>query len=173
MLSCLFAPIPPTRLKARATLVAVLFCFSSATDAGADWRQLFYPEHSLSLSFPTHAFDPASASNDGRSVVFYSPDRRSELSVASVLLQTGETPGQVLRRTANEGVANFTYKRSTNTFFVASGYWKDIVFYRRCNFVTGRTRAPCFELRYPASEKQRWDAVVIRMSRSLRFADAR
>ena len=43
------------------------------------------------------------------------------------------------------------------------------IFYERCNFRPGdRATVDCFELTYPAGEKAKWDAIVTRISRSLR-----
>lgn len=153
--------------------IILLFACGISTEVLADWKQFTHSDHHLSLAFPRHIFDPSSASTEGNSLVFYTSDRSGELTVASVEREPNESPGQVLRRLANEEAAHFTYMRSTDRFFVASGYWQNLIFYRRCNFAVGQTRAPCFELRYPAVEKRKWDPVVIRLSRSLRVSENR
>ncbi len=64
------------------------------------------------------------------------------------------------------------YNRVTNRFFAISGVNEEQTFYSRCNFPDG-IKGPmhCIYLVYPKSEERRWDAIVTRISRSLRPAD--
>jgi hypothetical protein len=50
--------------------------------------------------------------------------------------------------------------------YVVSGTNNDAIFYDRCNFTGGRVL--CVNLVYPAAQKDKWDKVVPRVSRSLR-----
>jgi hypothetical protein len=45
-----------------------------------------------------------------------------------------------------------------------------LIFYSRCNF-SADAAIHCFDLVYPRQEKRAWDAVVTRISRSLRPLD--
>jgi hypothetical protein len=56
------------------------------------------------------------------------------------------------------------------TSYVVSGGADGNIFYDRCNF-TG-DRVLCVNLVYPAAQKDKWDKVVGRMSRSLRVVSA-
>jgi hypothetical protein len=64
------------------------------------------------------------------------------------------------------------YNRVTNRFFAISGVNDEQVFYSRCNFPDG-VNGPmhCVYLVYPKNEERRWDAIVTRISRSLRPLD--
>ena len=57
----------------------------------------------------------------------------------------------------------------TNRFFAISGVNDGQVYYSRCNFPVG-VRGPlhCIYLAYPKDEERWWDAIVTRISRSLR-----
>ena len=53
--------------------------------------------------------------------------------------------------------------------FVVSGVRDGEIFYTRCNFpIIINSIIDCFELRYPAKDKAKWDAIVTRISNSLR-----
>jgi hypothetical protein len=57
----------------------------------------------------------------------------------------------------------------TRTFFAISAIHEDEIYYSRCNFSpTAGGAIHCFDLKYPKHEKRAWDAVVTRMSLSLR-----
>jgi hypothetical protein len=43
-----------------------------------------------------------------------------------------------------------------------------MIFYSRCNVSPTGATLHCFDMKYPAREKTAWDAIVTRMSRSLR-----
>ena len=43
-----------------------------------------------------------------------------------------------------------------------------VILYSRCNFSQGRRAIHCFDLLYPQEEKRSWDAIVTRISLSLR-----
>jgi hypothetical protein len=61
------------------------------------------------------------------------------------------------------------YQRVTPSFFAISVLKDDTIYYSRCNFSRSETSAiHCFDLVYPASEKRAWDAIVTRISLSLR-----
>ena len=47
-----------------------------------------------------------------------------------------------------------------------------MVYYSRCNFsAAGGGAVHCFDLTYPQREERAWDAIVTRISRSLRPID--
>lgn len=62
-----------------------------------------------------------------------------------------------------------TYKHVAKTYYAASGLRGENIFYEVCNFRKGDTAAiDCFVIVYPARKKTAWDAVVNRISKSLR-----
>jgi hypothetical protein len=65
--------------------------------------------------------------------------------------------------------AALDYERLTPEFFAIAAVMGDSIYYSRCNFSYNAGRAiHCFDLKYPVQEKQSWDGIVTRMSRSLR-----
>jgi hypothetical protein len=61
------------------------------------------------------------------------------------------------------------YVRIARSFFAISSERDDVILYSRCNFSGGaRGVIHCFDLKYPREEKRSWDAVVTRISLSLR-----
>jgi hypothetical protein len=61
------------------------------------------------------------------------------------------------------------YERITPTFFAISSVRQGLVYYSRCNFSAGADAAlHCVDLVYPQREQRAWDAIVTRISRSLR-----
>jgi hypothetical protein len=57
----------------------------------------------------------------------------------------------------------------TPEFFAIAAVMRGSIYYSRCNFSHNAGRAiHCFDLKYPVQERQSWDGIVTRMSRSLR-----
>ena len=62
--------------------------------------------------------------------------------------------------------AGIIYKRITPNFFVVSSIRNDRIWYNRCN--RAKDAMNCVLINYPAAEKRQWDAVVTRISHTLR-----
>jgi hypothetical protein len=92
-------------------------------------------------------------------------DGRARLSIYVLRNVDGLTPASYLRRYLTDAPSEIDYKRVTRAFFAVSKIGGDRVFYRRCNFAEA---IHCIELAYPKREKRAWDAIVTRISRSLR-----
>lgn len=60
------------------------------------------------------------------------------------------------------------YRRVSSKFFVVSGVRQGIVFYRRCNRERNILHLACFDIAYPKAELRDWDAIVTRVSLSLK-----
>ena len=95
---------------------------------------------------------------------FKSADGRSELAAYS-FREPGQTPESYLRNNLAVDPATISYKRVTNRFFALSSENRGRIYYSRCNFYDA---IHCIYLEYPQSEKIAWDAIVTRISRSLR-----
>jgi hypothetical protein len=72
------------------------------------------------------------------------------------------------RATVAENYAGTTldYSSVKRDSYVVSGIERGAIFYDRCNFAGDRMI--CFKLVYPIMQKDKWDKIVARMSRSLR-----
>ena len=155
-----------TFLSALALVFAILLSHGGAV--AADWMQFRDPQMGVAVDFPAHIFPSPSGEQQGLGISFSTPDGHARVRIFSFLRQPGETPRTHLRRIADTRTARFTYVRTTAIFFAASGIINGEIFYRRCNFSRSNRHVSCVELFYPQAEKRAWDAVVTRMSRSLR-----
>jgi hypothetical protein len=79
------------------------------------------------------------------------------------------TPASFMRTLFAAQASETGYKRVAKTFFAVSGARQGHIYYSRCNFPSG-SAGPlhCIYLDYPRDEKKLWDAIVTRISLSLR-----
>jgi hypothetical protein len=151
----------------------LLFCMTTGSSDlfAVEWGQYRHKEAGLVVDMPAHIF-PLDSAREGRgATVFTSRDGRAQVRVFGSVNDANDTPQRYLNQIARSGErADFTYVRTTSTFFVASGTRDGVISYRRCNFSrSGERRIGCIQLNYPQRDKRAWDAPVTRMSRSLRL----
>jgi hypothetical protein len=98
-----------------------------------------------------------------------SPDDRAWLMVYVEGNDERHTPASFVRAYFAAPRERLDYNRVTDRFFAISGVNDEQIYYSRCNFPVG-VRGPlhCIYLAYPKDEERRWDAIVTRISRSLR-----
>ena len=100
---------------------------------------------------------------------FKTADGRAALAVYSQRNSQRDTPASYLRK-------NFSFPRSGRDlradhprFLRGLGSaGTDKIFYSRCNVSAIGGTLYCFDMQFPAAERAAWDAIVTRMSRSLR-----
>jgi hypothetical protein len=91
------------------------------------------------------------------------------LSIYSRPNEAGENPKTYLRNNLRMDRSALDYVRIARSFFAISSERDGVILYSRCNFSGGaRGVIHCFDLKYPQEEKRSWDAVVTRISLSLR-----
>ena len=135
----------------------------------AEWRTFEVPEFGTRIQIPASVFAPAGKPERGSGQRFERADGRAVLSIYSRTNDTGENPTTYLRHNLRMDRAALDYVRITRSFFAISSEREGIILYSRCNFSTRVRRAiHCFDLTYPQEEKRAWDAVVTRISLSLR-----
>ena len=100
-----------------------------------------------------------------------SADDRARLMVYVEPNRDGLTPSRFIRTQLSAQKSALEYRRITDRFFAISGVVGDQIYYSRCNFPAG-ARGPihCIYIAYPRAEEPMWDAIVTRISRSLRPA---
>lgn len=147
------------------TLVAAIIalCATSSVASANGWRTYHVPESGTSVDIPASIFTEHAGKPDGYGQQFRSYDRSADLTVQAVENQQGLSPAEFLA--GKKPPQGIIYKRITPTFFVVSSIKRDKIWYNRCNF--SQRFVHCVLINYPASQKQRWDAVVTRISRSL------
>jgi hypothetical protein len=142
----------------------------SRPPAALDWQTFLVPEFGTTVDYPAAIFSvPDGRADKGFGQRFNSADGRSVLTIYTRENEEGDTPTTYLKRNLRVGRSALDYERVTPHFFVISSERQGLIFYSRCNFSTdtGGT-IHCFDLIYPRAEKRAWDAVVTRISRSLR-----
>jgi hypothetical protein len=131
--------------------------------AHLDWQQ-HVDGRGTTVHYPAAVFSQTVERNEN-GVKWSRADGRATLAVSANSNAQRETPRAFLRRKFPDRQSILSYDRVTPTFFAVSARMQDKIFYTRCNFASA---VHCIELEYPAAEKRQWDAIVTRISRSLR-----
>ena len=137
--------------------------------AAADWRTFEVAEFGTRIQYPAGIFTPAGKPEKGLGQRFERADGRAVLSIYSRPNEAGENPKTYLRNNLRMDRSALDYVRIARSFFAISSERDGVILYSRCNFSGGgRGVIHCFDLKYPQEEKRSWDAVVTRISLSLR-----
>jgi hypothetical protein len=135
----------------------------------ANWRTFEVPDFGTKIEYPADIFSPAGRPEMGLGQRFERADGRAVLSIYARSNKAGETPRTYLRKHLRVNRSELDYVRIARSFFAVSSERNGIILYSRCNFSGGaRGTVHCFDLKYPRQEKRSWDAVVTRISLSLR-----
>ena len=134
------------------------------------WTVFVELKYGTRLDVPGAVFaTPDGLATRGVGRQFKRPDGRATLAVYSQRNNARDTPASYLRKNLQSPRAALDYERVTPEFFAISAVMGDSIYYSRCNFShNGDGAIHCFDLKYPAQERQSWDGIVTRMSRSLR-----
>jgi hypothetical protein len=135
----------------------------------ADWRTFEVAEFGTRIQYPAGIFTPTGKPEKGLGQRFERADGRAVLSIYSRPNEAGENPKTYLRNNLRMDRSALDYVRIARSFFAISSERDGVILYSRCNFSGGaRGVIHCFDLKYPQEEKRSWDAVVTRISLSLR-----
>jgi hypothetical protein len=138
-----------------------------------DWRTFEIPDFGTRIQYPAGIFSPAGNPEKGVGQRFERADGRAVLSIYSRPNEAGDNPATYLRSNLRVSRSALDYARITPSFFAISSERTGVILYSRCNFSGGaRGAVHCFDLKYPQEEKRSWDAVVTRISLSLRPLEA-
>lgn len=151
----------------RALSAALVLAFVPAVAFAGDieWRRYTIASTGASIDMPVSIFtSDGGAPEGGTGRRFFTDDRRADLTVQSVPNPANDSPATFLAK--QQPPAGIIYKRITPGFFVVSSIRKDRIWYNRCNRGSGAMN--CVMINYPVGEKRQWDAVVTRISRTLR-----
>jgi hypothetical protein len=158
-----------------AALALCLACLPAAAQpAGGPGWTTYADGHGTILDFPANIFtvtEGAAPVGNGRR--FRTADGRAEASLYTIANAERETPRAYLSRHLKSDFSNLHYDRVGDRFFAVSGIVRGKTFYSRCNFEGRRGPMHCLYLAYPAAETHAWDALVTRMSLSLRGEGSR
>jgi len=143
-----------------------------AVDSSRDpgWRTYVDPARGTAVEYPAGVFPvEAGAPERGSGREFRTEDGRARLIVYTLPNEERRNPRSYLERHLVFAPQALEYTRVTRRFFAISGVRDNDVFYSRCNFPhrqCGDMR--CIFLQYPHRETTDWDAIVTRISLSLR-----
>jgi hypothetical protein len=157
----------------RVFIAAAAFCLGTAAGvafAQERWATYANPRFGTSADYPAHLFtrrDHPPGNGDGQS--FRTADGRARLTIFGTRNIDDDTPETYLAKFADLAGTAVAMRRVTARYYVLSGTRGGDIFYDRCNFPAAPDDIiDCLTITYPAQEKAAWDAVVTRMSRSLR-----
>jgi len=135
-----------------------------------DWQTFVIPDFGTRLEYPTGLFEVFDGESEkGFGERCSTADGLAFLSIYSRPNEAADTPGSCLKNNLRVARAALEYERVTRSFFAISSTREGLVYYSRCNFSSvGAGAMHCFDLIYPQREERAWDAIVTRISRSLR-----
>jgi hypothetical protein len=141
-----------------------------ASPGNADWQIFVDTEHGTRVEYPAAIFsEEAGAPTIGTGRTFRTADDRAHLEIYSLSNRDRDIPATYVAKNFKFRRSGLDYDRVTPDFFALSGIHQDTVYYSRCNFPDGRNGPiHCVYLSYPYAETKAWDAIVTRISRSLR-----
>src|ERR1700720_2187708 len=166
----------------RATaIVVVAFSLLAGADARAaarpspvlDWQTFMIPDFGTQVEYPAGLFEVFDGEPEkGIGERWMTADGRAFLTIYTRANEAADTPASYLRNNLRIARAALEYERVTRSFFAISSTREGVVYYSRCNFsAAGGGAVHSFDLTYPQREERAWDAIVTRISRSLRPLD--
>lgn len=106
---------------------------------------------------------------EGGGQAFATRDGRARLHLFSMENPKRQSPREFMRSYFPASRSTLTYDRVARNFFAVSTRREGMIVYLRCNFSSARGGTlHCADIRYPINEKRDWDAIVTRISRSVR-----
>jgi hypothetical protein len=155
---------------------ALLGAMSSAASARPAEHSLAAPRWAVAsaagtaVDYPADVFSvEAGPSPRGTGRRLQTDDGRAEFMLYVSPNEDHDSPRSYVRKYLAVPKAKLDYTRITDRFFVVSGIESGRVFYSRCNYPRGASGPMhCIYLLYPEAETRAWDAIVTRISRSLR-----
>jgi hypothetical protein len=155
-------------MRAAVVPVVVVLAVLCRPAASEEWTTFVEPNFGTRLEVPTETFSVHEGpSYRGIGEQYTTEDGRAALAVYSQQNKHHDTPRTYLQRNNLVPPRMMDYVRVTGSFFAISAAKEGMIFYSRCNFSSRSSTIHCFDLKYPASEKRAWDAIVTRISRSL------
>jgi hypothetical protein len=156
--------------------IAIGCALLMATPAGfaipsdPDWKEFVVPDFGTRVEYPAGIFSISEGKSEvGTGERLSTSDKRASLTIYARANEAGETPAGYLRKNLRMPNSVIQYRRVTPSFFALSTEREGMIYYSRCNFsALRRATIHCFDLVYPQPEKRAWDAIVTRISLSLR-----
>jgi len=164
--------MPPGKVSPLLVLMSLLgvWGLSTAAQTKERWATYSNPRFGTTADYPASLFTryaPPPENGDGQT--FRTADGRAQLSIYGAYNVGHDTPQSYLDKYLDIQGTVVALKRATARYYVVSGTRGDKIFYERCNFPPRHEDVvDCLTITYPAADKTAWDAVVARVSQSLR-----
>jgi hypothetical protein len=152
-------------------LAAVVPCHARGMDArNPDWQTYVESQSGTRAEYPAGIFSgEPGAPTIGIGKSFETDDGTARLEVYALSNSDHDNPATYVAKKFAFRRAELEYDRIAPRFFALSGVKGTMEYYSRCNFPHGRNGPiHCVYLTYPHSETKAWDAIVTRISWSLR-----
>ena len=157
------------------SLALVIFAAASALGNAPSWAQtgswaLYRDDRGTRIEYPRHIFSVARGRGEnGVGRLFMTREGRARIHMYSIPNANALSPAAFMRSQFRGNRSSLAYDRVARNFFAVSWRRAGMIGYLRCNFSRNRGGAlHCVDLRYPAAQKRAWDAIVTRISRSVR-----
>ena len=158
--------VPLIHVLAALALAAILAAPARAMPIGSEGWTVLQGEAGASVDFPSALFPvQAGPTERGRGQKFKSADGKSEFAVYSLANNEKDSPAAYLKKNLLVSPQSMVYRRVGPDFFAMSSVREGRIFYSRCNFAAG---IHCIYIEYPQDAKRAFDAVVTRVSTSLK-----
>ena len=133
------------------------------------WREYTEAGSGTRVEYPANIFSVAEgAFQHAPGERFGTADGRAHLVVFTMTAEKSGSPAAFIARNLQVPRAALHYQRIAPRFFALSGVHDQDIYYVRCNSGADRTILHCIYLIYPVADKQAWDPIVTRISRTLR-----
>lgn len=165
-----------------ACLIALLFALTASLPVAAQapgWQTYEDPELGFRIELPLAQFEPIGADEGPEVLRLFERGGDAMIEVYGGQNPEGLSAAEFADMLAGaDRIAEVTYRTGGRTWFVLSGYYQrlgfeeqELIFYAKFMFSPDLERFAAFEISYPATDKQRFDAVVERLEASFRSPD--
>lgn len=150
-------------------LLAAALLLAQPAHAQSTWATYTNLRFGFAVDYPRDIFPRYTESENSDGATFETNAPWVELRAYGSYNVEKKSP----RATIAEYYAGTTldYSSVKHDSYVVSGIERGAIFYDRCNFAGDRMF--CVKLVYPVGQKDKWDKIVARMSRSLRAKHVR
>ena len=141
----------------------------------SSWLTYANPDWGYRLQYPAHLFIAPEESPENGGAILSTPDGQAQLFMFGGPNATGAGPRELADDLSTlEEVHRVTYRRVAEDWVVLSGYLADgpdggtgSIFYQRIEFSRDRENLSGFRIEYPAAQRNKFDALIGRIGRSL------
>jgi hypothetical protein len=154
----------PRKRGSSFVLLAALSLFPAAAHAQTQWANYTNVRFAFAVDYPRDIFTSYAEPNNSDGATFKTDAPWVEMRAwGSYNVERKSPRAYVAEYYAGTTLDYSSIKRDS---YVVSGIERGAIFYDRCNFAGDRML--CVKLVYPAAQKDKWDKIVARVSRSLR-----